>query len=180
MRSCERRNQTLHERLDPASLADVDLDAGLEGLRRSQRIMRLTIGGAERWAETSSIPATSALHQWGAKAEPSTSTAEGCLAAAVVGRSRTDGRAHCDFQMAVPALCFRGRPGAALDVPQVSCVGRARLAKADGHTFGSAILAHEAPIVVARCRVVRSSLEIDTASVHTADGSSKFCGHGYK
>ncbi|GAA2173655.1 ATP-dependent helicase [Agrococcus versicolor] len=40
----------LRERLDPASLADVDLEAGLEGLRRSQRIMRLTIGGAERWA----------------------------------------------------------------------------------------------------------------------------------
>ena len=136
--------------------------------------------GAERWAQTSSIPATSALHRWGSKAEPSTSTAEGCLAAAVVGRSRTYGRAHCDFQVAVPALCFRGRPGAALDVSEVSCVGRARLAKADGHTFGSAILAHKAPIVVARCRVVRSSLEIDTASVHTADGSSKFFGHGYK
>ena len=89
--------------------------------------------GPERWAETSSIPPPAHFTGGVPKPSQSTSTAEGCLAAAVVGRSRTDGRAHCDFQVALPALCFRGRSGAALDVPQVSCAGRARLAKADGH-----------------------------------------------
>ncbi|MFC7431342.1 MULTISPECIES: ATP-dependent helicase [unclassified Agrococcus] len=40
----------LRERLDPASVADVDLDAALDALRREQRVMRLPIAGAQRWA----------------------------------------------------------------------------------------------------------------------------------
>ena len=58
------------------------------------------------WAETSFIPATSALLWRGAATKLSTSTTEGCDVATVVGRSGTDARAHCDLQIAAPALCL--------------------------------------------------------------------------
>ncbi|QCR18467.1 ATP-dependent helicase [Agrococcus sp. SGAir0287] len=40
----------LVERLDPTTIAGLDLDAALEGMRREQRVLRLQIAGAERWA----------------------------------------------------------------------------------------------------------------------------------